>query len=776
MVLMRKKTTLTYLQVKSTADKILLTGERPTLLRVYNLFGKVATKNELSLYLRRWREERRLSHHSDLPSSLSKKRVNELIEERTSELKKSLSLVRATLESTEDGILLIDNEGKLVDFNQKFIEIARIPKTALEEGDEEIGLGSVLELLEHPEEILELIVHLKDHPEIQGDMGEVRFKDGRIIERYSQPQRLGSEIVGRVWSFRDVTERRKSEEAVRLRDRAIKASSQGILILANDEKRTIQFANPAYEAITQYKVEKTIGKEFSILNGEENNEAEWQELMFAMQEHTEGRAILCGQKKNGDAYWSELSVTPVFNKDGSEVEHFVVVMKDITERKNLEEQLMHQTTHDTLTDLPNRVLLEDRIRQMLLYAGNSKQITAILFLDVDHFKLINVNLGHVIGDELIKKISQRLRDSVRRRDTVARVGGDEFVVVLLQIRDLREVERFANKILEVLQKPFSVAGHELNITVSIGISLFPKDGKDTIELIRNADTAKGQAKEGGRNKIKYYEHEMSRHASKVMEIEHDLQRALQNQEFEVYYQPILDLMTHKVISVEALIRWNHPRLGLVTPGDFIYIAEETGLIVPIGEWILTEACRQCVEWDNKKMPAINFSVNVSSRQLKKKIILAALKRVFKSTGMNPERLTIEITESLLMEQVEETIELLKNLRRLGVRLSIDDFGTGYSSLSYLKQFPVNYLKIDQAFVRDIVNELDSQAIVTAIIAVAKALGLATVAEGAETLEEMQYLATQGCDMMQGYYFSRPLTAKNCEMLILENYGLLRKIP
>ncbi len=766
------KKDVTYLQVKSIADKIVLTGDRPTIQRVYDLLGVVATRDQIAHYLRQWRDEHK-DDKPDISETMTQAEVEKLIQARTGELKQSLSLVRSTLESTADGIILVDNDGKLIDFNKKFVEIAKLPKDALEKGEEDVALGSIISLFENPQEILELIVRLKNHPEMQGDMGEVKFTDGRIIERYSQPHKLGSEIVGRVWSFRDVTKKRQAEEALRLRQRAITASSHGVVIFENNEDSNVTYVNPAFKKITGLKENEILNNSFYTLQGSKKNEAEWEGLKLAIREKKEGRAILHDRDKKGNFYWIKMNISPVPDLE-KEVTHFVAIMIDITEQKALEKQLMYQATHDSLTDLPNRLLLEDRIRQAILYASRQKRFSAILFLDLDRFKLINDSLGHRIGDEVIKTIAHRLRELLRKTDTVAQIGGDEFIIMLTQLGESIEVEGICKQILEAIRKPVKIAGNEFNITASIGISLFPQDGDNAHALIRNADTAMYYAKDAGRDTYQRYHQQMNKNVSKMLMIENDLRKALDGNEFELNYQPVIDLKTNRVIGVEALLRWNHPDLGRIAPTEFIYIAEETGLIVPIGEWVMEEACRQNCEWLKLGLPPITMSVNVSGRQMKKDKLIATVNNALEHSGMASNLLVLELTENILMDCGEETTDILNGLKDLGVSLAIDDFGTGYSSLSYLKRFPIDKIKIDRVFVRNIVTDMDNQTIVTAIIAMVKKLGLKVLAEGAETKAEMEFLINVDCDEMQGYYFSKPLAAKDATTLLIENHGLFEK--
>ncbi len=764
---------ITYLQVKSTADKILTTGEMPTIARVYRLLGDIGCRQLIAEYLRQWRKEHSAELKSLRQNAPVRKEVEALTAKRTQALKKSLSIVRATLESTADGIVLIDNDDHLIDFNQKFVEISGIEKNALEKGDEGAGLANVLDLLESPEETIQLVMELKEDPNRQGDMGEVKFKDGRIIERYSQPHRIGNKIEGRVWSFRDVTKRRKAEEGMLLRERAIQASSQGVMLIANNTKKEIIYVNPAVKEITGYLEKELVGNSFEVLKGFDENEAEWERVRLTIKEEHGCDAVLKGNKKNGNIFWNEMHITPVSDAQEN-ISHFVVILNDITERKAMERQLIHQATHDALTDLPNRILIEDRIRQMILYGSRTSIIFAVLFLDLDRFKIVNDSLGHKVGDDLLKSVANRLKKCLRDADTVARVGGDEFVILLPQLKKAEDSIVIAEKVLKTLRKPMRLSGQDLNVATSIGISCYPRDGEDASTLIRNADTAMYKAKESGRDNYKFYAAHMNKTVTQQLEISNHLHRALSRGEFRLAYQPVINLATQRITGVEALIRWDHPQLGEVSPLDFIYIAEETGLIVPIGRWVLETACQQNMAWIKQGLPPIQMSVNVSARQLTKGNFNKTVRDVLEKTGMPAKYLVLELTESMLMDGTDVMIKALEDLKELGLKIAIDDFGTGYSSLSYLKSFPVDKIKIDRAFVSDIGSHSDDAAIILAIVGMSKSLNLVVVAEGAERKQEVDFLRESQCDELQGFYFSKPLDKDLCTLLMQENFGQLGK--
>ena len=435
---------------------------------------------------------------------------------------------------------------------------------------------------------------------------------------------------------------------------------------------------------------------------------------------------------------------------------FVAIIQDITARKHAEARLVYLANYDTLTDLPNRVLLSQRLNKAIDEAEHNKRLIGVLFIDLDRFKIINDTLGHDSGDELLKIVARRLSEAVRPGDTVARYGGDEFVVVLANVSHVDDVTRVVNKILGRLSPAITIGGRELFVTPSIGITLFPFDDATSDELLRNADAAMFDAKDQGGNCFRFYTAEMNARAERRLTLETGLRHALERGEFLLHYQPQVDIASGEIIGAEALIRWQHPEWGLVSPAEFIPLAEETGLILPIGEWVLTEACTQARHWHEAGYTELRIAVNLSGRQLSQKnlvdIVAATLTRCEVARGM----LELEITESLLMQDLEQIAVTLEALAALGVTVSMDDFGTGYSSLSYLKRLPIDVLKIDQSFVHDITSDPDDAAIVQAIIAMAHSLGIKVMAEGVETAEQLAFLRQYRCDGMQGYYFSRPV--------------------
>lgn len=429
-------------------------------------------------------------------------------------------------------------------------------------------------------------------------------------------------------------------------------------------------------------------------------------------------------------------------------------------------ELNHLAYHDALTDLPNRILFEDRLIQALASAQRSRQTLCTMFLSLDHFKKVNDTLGHALGYRLLQEVAERLIGSIREGETVARFEGDEFALLLTQISDTEGVVDVAQHIKEALNLPFTIDGHELFITISIGISLYPDDGRDAPTLLKNAGAALYRAKEQGGDTYQFYTSDMNAKALKRLAMENSLHRALERKEFEVYYQPQVDTSTKQVVGMEALVRWQHPELGLVSPAEFIPVAEDTGLIVPIGEWVLRAACTQSKSWQEEGFTLLRVAVNLSARQFQQQNLSDMVIQVLQETGLNASDLELELTESSIMKNVESAIRTLSELKAMGINISIDDFGTGFSSLGYLKRLPIDILKIDQSFVRDATTDPDDAALIMAIITLAHNLKLKVIAEGVETEEQLRFLHLLRCDVWQGYLFSKPLPAEAFRQLLL----------
>ena len=453
--------------------------------------------------------------------------------------------------------------------------------------------------------------------------------------------------------------------------------------------------------------------------------------------------------------WLSAVYRPYVDEETGETAGVIAVLRDITERKEAEQQIEYQAYHDALTGLANRRLFQEHLSLALALAQRRQKEVAVLFLDLDHFKVINDSLGHTIGDALLQETAARLKNAVREGDTVARVGGDEFTIVLQELPNAQEAAIVARKVLRTIAAPMEVSGHRLYVTTSIGITVFPADGEDAETLLKNADAAMYRAKAEGRNTYQMSTRELSRSTHERMTVESGLHLALEAGEFELMYQPQIDVETMDVVGMEALLRWRHPQRGVILPDEFIRVAEERGLILPIGDWVLRQACLDARRFQERGMPRFRVAVNLSARQFRDPSLTSTVESALRDSGIPPETLELEITESMAMENVHQTMATLEQFRRRGVTIAIDDFGTGHSSLSYLKRFPIDALKIDRSFVTDVPDKFEDAAIVSSVIQLASGLGLRVVAEGVETSEQLEFLKNAGCREAQGFYFSYP---------------------
>ncbi len=555
---------------------------------------------------------------------------------------------------------------------------------------------------------------------------------------------------------RNILQRKRAETQLRLASHVFEHSGEAIMI--TDRENRIVEVNPAFTRLTGYTLEEVRGQNPRLLSSGRTTMEEYRAMWAALDEKGVWQGEMWDRHKNGGVYPKLLTISVVRNPHG-EVDFYIASFNDISEQKAAEERIRHAAHHDALTGLPNRLHLSIVLEQALAVAQRDGEEVALMFIDLDRFKTINDTLGHPVGDALLVEVAGRLRECVRESDLVARLGGDEFVVTLAGKDVTRTSAHLAEKIQLRLSDPYEVEGHVLHTSPSIGISLFPHDGKSLDELMKNADTAMYHAKSLGRNNFQFFDTGMNQAAADRLLLENSLHTALDQEQFVLHYQPQIDPQTGATIGVEALVRWNHPERGMVPPDRFIPIAEETGLIVPLGDWVLDTACRQLRRWHDAGRAGLRMAVNLSLNQLRRPRLVEEVADVLHRHGLAGKDLELEITESVAMQNPEATIRLLEGLRNLGVELAIDDFGTGHSSLSYLKLLPIQRLKLDRGFVKDIESDPDEAAICSATSALAHALELEVVAEGVETETQRDYLQRLGCNVMQGYLFSRPLPAE-----------------
>ncbi|MBB5018778.1 diguanylate cyclase (GGDEF)-like protein/PAS domain S-box-containing protein [Chitinivorax tropicus] len=559
-----------------------------------------------------------------------------------------------------------------------------------------------------------------------------------------------------IGTLTDISDNKRAEEELRLNAKVFEGTGEGILI--TDRFNRIMSVNAAFSKITGYARDEVIGRNPSMLSsgrhGTDFFRAMWAELKAA--NYWQGE--IYNRRKNGEVFPEWLTIS-VLRKDNGDISNFIATFSDISERKAQAEHIQFLANFDVLTQLPNRQLFKDRVHTAIATAHRMRSRLALLFIDLDRFKNINDSLGHHVGDTLLQLVAERLKQVVREADTVARMGGDEFVVMLTDLRNGEDAAPIAQKVINIITQPYALNDHDLRLTPSIGISVYPDDGEDFETLVKHADAAMYHAKDSGRNNYQFFTHNMNARVFEHLMMENSLRRALEREEFLVYYQPQVDVQTGAIIGAEALIRWRHPEFGLVSPAKFIPVAEESGLIVPISDWVLRTVCRQGQIWIAQGLPAIPISINVSALHFKQKDFIDKLIAALDQTERPPELVELELTESILMQDAEAAIANMGRLKGIGVRLSIDDFGTGYSSLSYLKRFPIDKLKIDQSFVRDLPHDADNAAITAAIISLAQSLHLQVIAEGVEDEEQRDFLLSRGCTENQGFLHSPPLPAE-----------------
>ncbi|MBF0426363.1 MAG: EAL domain-containing protein, partial [Magnetococcales bacterium] len=695
--------------------------------------------------------------------------VSRLVRERTAELETSrLSLarseatMRAMLETAVSAIITIDHDRRIILFNQAAEHIfgyqanevvgrnvnLLMPSPFREEHD-----GYVARYLRTGERR----VVGKNH-EVSG-----RRRNGSTFPAYLAV----SEVVGEsgrlfVGIITDISERREAEERLQLARRVFETAGESIVITS--ATGVIEDVNPAYERITGYSREEAVGQTPALTQSGVHDQAFYQQMWGALLSRGHWEGEIWDRRKNGDLFPKWLSISAIRSTNG-EARHYVGIFVDISSQKETEKKLEQLAFYDPLTGLPNRMLFRDRLAQALLGSDRGGGLTGLMFIDLDRFKWVNDTLGHAAGDQLLREVSRRLQGCVRKQDTVSRLGGDEFTIILGALETPEGAAAAAAKVIAKVREAVRLNEQDVFVGASIGIAIYPRDASDLETLVKHADMAMYQAKEGGRNAFCYFSRELHVQAFDRLAMENGLRHALEHGELQLHHQPRVALATGQMLGAEALVRWNKPGQGLISPGQFIPLAEETGLILPMGMWILDQACRQNVAWHADQGVALRSSVNLSARQFQQKDLTAAVRGVLEHHALPPERLELEITESMVMGNVEEAIAIMRRLRDLGITLAIDDFGTGYSSLGYLKKFPVQILKIDQSFVRGLPADREDGAIVDAIISMAHSLGLQVVAEGVETSAQLDELQRCGCEEVQGYLLSRPLAEEGFVSLL-----------
>jgi len=560
----------------------------------------------------------------------------------------------------------------------------------------------------------------------------------------------------------NVTERKFAEMEMQKLSRALEQTADSVMI--TDRNGIIEYVNLSFESVTGYSRAEAIGQTPSIVKSGKQSESFYKKLWTTIMAGQVFSEVFVNKKKSGMLYYEEKTITPLKDSHGLTT-HFVATGKDITERMQTQERLHFLAHHDALTELPNRIFYMERLKESLARARWHTRRVAVLFLDLDRFKNINDTLGHPVGDRLLQLLAHRFADSIREGDVVARLGGDEFALLLDDITSEKDIPTIAQKILDTLAPPFHIDQHELFVTASVGISIYPADGEDSDTLLKHADVALYRAKDLGKNNYQFYSADMSARAFERLTLESSLRHALERREFLLHYQPQIDTDSGRVVGVEVLLRWQHPEFGLIAPSEFVPLLEETGLIIPVGQWVLHTACEQQHKWRRAGRGNLRVAVNLSARQFNDPNFVNVFDRVVQVTGCDPAQVELEITESIIMRHTQSTIQTLDALNRMGARLAVDDFGTGYSSLSYLRRFPIDTLKVDRSFIHEIQSDADDAAIASAIIGMAQRLKIDVVAEGVETTEQLEFLRKNGCHVVQGHLFSKSLSADALESFL-----------
>ena len=669
------------------------------------------------------------------------------VQTRSRAAEESNQRLRSVLDAAADAVLVTNFRGRHLYANHQAARLLGMPI-------EELLRMHVVELIPASRlaPTLASFRQLRTHGRMCSEL-QVQRRDGTVIPvEVNSVQLPDGNYYG---SFRDISERKHSEERLRQAAKVFESTVEGVLVA--DAELRISAVNRAFCKITGYMEDEVLGKSPRMFKSGRHDQSFYRALWKSIEETGAWRGEIWDRRKSGEIYPAWMTINAVKDEHGT-LTNYVSVFSDISDIKQFEERLKFLAQHDPLTQLPNRLLLSDRLERAIQRSKRDGSKLAVLFIDLDSFKKVNDGLGHPVGDLLLQAVAKRLTACLRSEDTVARLGGDEFLVVLGGFAGVDHISAIAGKILQALAAPFTIEDEALFIGASIGISVYPHDGEDSVSLLKNADAAMYQAKEDGRNTFRFYSGKLTSVAREHLRLESSLRHAIEQKQFVLHFQPQVQVPTGQISGVEALVRWNHPDEGLILPSRFIPFAEKTGLIVRLGNWVLQSACEQLVLWLGSGLAPMTVAVNLSPRQLMHQDIVEVVRDVLIRTQVPPNLLELEITEGAVMERAETAVRSLAGLKSLGVRLSIDDFGTGYSSLSYLRRFPIDALKIDQSFMRDIPRDRSAMEIAATIIAMGHSLGMSVLAEGVETEQQLSFLRQQGCDLYQGYLHSRPAPA------------------
>lgn len=692
-------------------------------------------------------------------------RLREQLQRNQQDLLEEKSLLRSIIDSTPDLIFVKDSQGSYLRCNRAYEEfIGLSEENIINKTDFDFVDAETAELFREYDKTM------MGSGNSQVSENTATYPDGREVwlETLKAPfKNEDGEVIGVVGVSRNVTKQRQDAQDLHIAGKVFDSSNEGILV--TDAENNIIHANPALCEMSGYSMKELLGKNPRVLGAGLHDIAFYQALWEELNANGSWVGEIWNHRKNGDNYPQRMSISTIKDKR-SNVQQYIAIMTDISESKKAQDRIAFLAQHDVLTGLPNRSLLNDRIQQAIHSCERNQQKTALLFLDLDRFKFVNDSMGHTVGDKLLLEVAKRLTNHVREGDTVSRTGGDEFTVLLINA-DEAGAANVAQNLIDSIAQPFEIEGQMLFVTLSIGISVYPDNGMDSQTLNQRADTAMYRAKHNGRNQYQFFTEDMHTEMLYKVDLENDLRTALDKDEFELVYQPQIDINTTNIIGCEALIRWHHPEKGYISPIDFIPIAEETGLINPIGDWVLDTAAKQLPSFLKGGNPEFIMAVNLSGVQFSNVELVANIQQVLKQYDIQTHNFEVEITESIAMKDIELTTTQLQALSDAGLLISLDDFGTGYSSLGYLKKFPINKLKIDQSFVRDMLNDSDDDAIVDAVITLAQSLGLETIAEGVETKAQRDALQMKGCDQMQGYYFSKPISAEQFIMLLASHNAI-----